>query len=209
VSTKRIIDLEDSSQLDLNDYLALYNSEPTADVYTYKRKVSDVLALKTITVNGKTGNTITLNADDISDTITAHKFVTAAEKAKIGIVRNDLGGNAYLAGDGTYKTITNTYSGETTILIVSGNTSISNTGNFLVICNTGSNALNIDLPASPLNKQAVRFKDSGNGLAHNVTVNGNGKLIEGDSFAVINSNYGAFEVMFISSINKWLVSSFV
>jgi hypothetical protein len=106
LSNKRIIDLEDSSQLDLNDYLALYNSEPLSDHATYKRKVSDVLALKSISVNGKTGNTITINADDISDSVTTKKFVSTAEKAKINVIKTDQGGNAFLAGDGTYKTIT-------------------------------------------------------------------------------------------------------
>jgi len=105
LSNKRIIDLEDSSQLDVNDYLALYNSEPQADHATYKRKVSDVLALKSISVNGKTGNTITINADDIGDSVTSKKFVTTVEKNKINVIKTDQGGNAFLAGDGTYKTI--------------------------------------------------------------------------------------------------------
>jgi hypothetical protein len=157
VSNKRIIDLDDSNQLDLNDYLAVYNSEPLADHYTFKRKISDVLSLKSISVNGKTGNTITINADDISDTVTSKKFVSVSEKSKINLLRTDLGGNVYLAGDGTYKA-QSIYSGSTTVVVVTGNTSINSTSNMLVLCDSTAAPINIDLPASPANLQSVRFK---------------------------------------------------
>lgn len=212
MSTKRIIDLEDSNQLGLSDYLAVYNSEPVADHLTFKRTIGDVLNLKSISVNGKTGSTITLNADDISDTVTTKKFVTTAEKNKISLLRNDLGGSTFLAGDGTYKSINMTYSGATTIVVVTGNTSLSAIGNYLVVCDSTTAPINVDLPASPLDKQSIRFKDGGgNALTNNIFVNGNGKAIEdpAGTSAVLNSNHGAFEMMFIQALNKWVVISFL
>lgn len=211
MSNKRIIDLDDSNQLDLNDYLAVYNSEPLADHYTFKRKISDVLALKSISVNGKTGNTLTITADDISDTVTTKKFVSVSEKSKINLLRTDLGGNVYLAGDGTYKA-QSIYSGSTTVVVVTGNSSINSTTNMLVLCDSTVAPISIDLPASPANLQSVRFKDAGgHASSNNIVVNGNGKAIENPSEfdATINSNYGAFEVIFVSSLNKWSVISFV
>lgn len=211
MSNKRIIDLEDSNQLDLNDYLAVYNSEPLADHHTFKRKISDVLSLKSVSVNGKTGNTITITADDISDTVTTKKFVTASEKSKISILRTDLGSNVYLAGDGTYKT-QSVYSGSTTVLFVTGSTSISISSNALVLCDSTAAPINIDLPASPVNLQSIRFKDAGGyALTKNIVVNGNGKAIEDPAVyeAILNSNHGAFEIIYVASLNKWSVVSFV
>lgn len=211
MSNKRIIDLEDSNQLDLNDFLAVYNSEPLADNYTFKRRISDVLGLRTISVNGKTGNTITINADDISDTVTAKKFVSTSEKVRINLIRTDLGGSVYLAGDGTYKT-QSVYSGNTTVLVLTGSTSLSATGNLVVICDSTSGPLSIDLPATPSHLQSVRFKDAGgNARSNNIVVNGNGKAIESStSFeATINSNFGGFELIFVSSLNKWSVVNFI
>lgn len=122
MANKTIGQLEDSIYLDGNDFVALYNAEPSADNITYKARLNDVLGLKSISVNGKTGNTITVNADDISDTSTTKKFVTSSEKNKIGLIQNSLGGEVFLAGDGTYKTIDlqATYSGESVTNVTVG-----------------------------------------------------------------------------------------
>lgn len=122
MANKTIGQLEDSSFLDGNDFIALYNAEPSVDNITYKARVNDVLGLKTIVVNGKTGSTITLSADDISDASTSKKFVTNTEKSKIGLIKNDLGGDVYLSGDGSYKSVNlnANYSGVTTTNIAVG-----------------------------------------------------------------------------------------
>ncbi len=105
MANKTIGQLEDSNHLDGNDFIAVYNAEASVDSFTYKTRINDVLDLKSITINGKTGSTITINADDISDASATKKFVTATEKNKIGIIKTDQGVNAFLAGDGTYKAI--------------------------------------------------------------------------------------------------------
>lgn len=122
MANKTIGQLEDSGFLDGNDFLALYNAEPTADNITYKARVNDVLNLKSVVVNGKTGNTITINADDISDASTTKKFVTNTEKTKIALIQNNLGGDVFLTGDGSYKSIDlqATYSGVSTSNVTVG-----------------------------------------------------------------------------------------
>jgi hypothetical protein len=113
MANKTIGQLEESNFLDGNDFVALYNAEPTADNITYKARLNDVLSLKYVSVNGKTGSTITVNADDISDISTTKKFVTTTEKSKIGLIQSGLGGDVFLSGDGNYKSIAlqATYSG--------------------------------------------------------------------------------------------------
>lgn len=74
MANKTIGQLEDSNYLDGNDFIALYNAEPSVDNITYKARVNDVLGLKTIIVNGKTGSTITLNADDRIKFVIEHFF---------------------------------------------------------------------------------------------------------------------------------------
>jgi hypothetical protein len=53
------------------------------------------------------------------------------------------------------------------------------------------------LPITPKNYQKITVKDiKGNGLTTNVTVNGNGKLIDGSSTALINTNYGSMSLVY-------------
>lgn len=212
MSNKRIIDLNDSNQLDLNDYLAVYNSEPTADSFTFKRKISDVLALRTISVNGKTGNTINLTADDISDIATSKKFVTATEKSKIALIKTNLGGDVFLAGDGVYKTTSiGAGTGATNVIFTSAHTVILTAANHIILTDSSISGFTITLPSMPAHLQTVKVKSTGGALSHSVIVNGNGFPIEAPSVmtAEINSEYGCLEIIFLQNIVRWVVISFV
>lgn len=206
MSKKRIIDLEDSSGLDINDFVAVYNAEPVADNFTYKERISKILDLKTITVNGKTGSSITINADDISDTGTAKKFVSSAEINRINIVRTDLGDQVFLSGDGSYKQMTSGPVLTTTVMVVAENTVLLSSSNLLVLCDTTLSGFNVFLPVAPADKQIVRVKDLGNALNNPLMINSS-HLIESHSNAIINTNFGSIELIFIQAVNKWIVSS--
>lgn len=95
------------------------------------------------------------------------------------------------------------------IIEVTASTTASTTNNLLVVANTNSSAFTYHLPSSPINKQQIKIVDAGNGLINNITINGNGKNINDDSIAMIDTDYGGIEVTFIQSLNKWLVTSFV
>ncbi|MEJ1242106.1 hypothetical protein WBG78_28420 [Chryseolinea sp. T2] len=210
---KRVIDLEESISRDKTDYVMAYNVEPSpvGNIFTYKIKIEDLLALRPITVNGKSGTTIIVIADDIPDVSSTKKFTTATEKAKVALIKTDQGSTTYLAGDGSYQPVPVIPSGITTTTVVSTSTSTSliSTNNHLVITDTTSGALSIDLPLYPVNTQTVRVKDAGNAGTFNVTVNGNGKQIENTTSSIINTNFGAIEFVFADIVNKWLVVSFV
>lgn len=209
MANKRIVDLDNSNQLDTQDYLAVYNAEPTADALTYKATIADILALKSISVNGKTGSSITITPDDINDATSEKKFVNTSDKDKIALIKNDLGSDVFLAGDGTYRAMAG-YSGGTTVVVVTADNNISTANqNMLLVVDTSSGAITITLPESPIDKQSVKVKDGGNAYTNPITIDGNGKQIEGDSTAIVETNYGALEVMFIEVLDKWVVTSFV
>jgi len=63
------------------------------------------------------------------------------------------------------------------------------------------------LPAAPATGQAYKIKDNGNGLTNNITIDGNGNNIDGASTATINTNYGAFEIVFDGT--EWWTLSFI
>lgn len=96
------------------------------------------------------------------------------------------------------------------IVEISASTTGTTTNNLLVVANSSSSPFSYYLPSSPINKQQIKIKDvSGNALINNVTVNGNGKNIDDDSTATIDTDYGCIEFTFIQSLNKWLITSFV
>lgn len=143
MSTITIPELPNSSDLDINDYLIIYNTEASPDVLTYKGRIGDVLNLLNLSVNGKSGTTITITPDDLHDSTTLNKFVTASDKTKIALVRTDQGSGTFLAGDGTYRTIgTSLGNSNYTVNTISDRDSLSG-------LNNGDRVLVIDASADP------------------------------------------------------------
>ena len=93
-------------------------------------------------------------------------------------------------------------------LVISGNTTL-NSMNYVVLCNTTSSGFTITLPASPVDGQAYKIKDVGIAYLNNITINGNGKNIDGSSTILINTDKGAVELCFDLNLNSWFVLSFV
>jgi hypothetical protein len=83
------------------------------------------------------------------------------------------------------------------------------TGSSYVILVSGT-SITITLPSSPSNGQAFKFKDvCGNALTSNIIIDsGAGRTIDGSRCAIINTNYGAMEVMFGATC-KWFNLSFI
>jgi len=73
---------------------------------------------------------------------------------------------------------------------------------------SGSTAGNIYLPASPKDRQQIVVSDAkGNAFTNNITVYGNGKTINGNSTALIDSNYGT--LLFVYNGFNWIGSGFI
>ena len=65
---------------------------------------------------------------------------------------------------------------------------------YIILCSNSSHAIEINLITSDTNVFII--KDSlGNAAIHNITVNGNGSDIDGESTYVINTNYGSITVV--------------
>ena len=73
-----------------------------------------------------------------------------------------------------------------------------------------SGATSFTLPTAPMTGQVFKIKDAcGNALASNIIVNaGSGKVIDGSQCALINTDYGALELVY-GTTNKWFSLAFV
>ena len=92
---------------------------------------------------------------------------------------------------------------------VSSTSFTATTEMYVILLDTSFEEITITLPASPVDGQAYRIKDSsGNALTNNVTINGNGETIDGGSTALINTDYGAIEIVWRDGLG-WFILSFV
>jgi len=92
-------------------------------------------------------------------------------------------------------------------LEVSGSTTLTENSPYVIFVNS-TTPVTITLPLSPLNGQVLKIKDiSGNALSNNITINGNGRNIDGSLNVVINTDYGAFELIYNNS--NWFSLAFV
>ncbi len=83
--------------------------------------------------------------------------------------------------------------------VITGTTTLTTGSTFAILANHAA-PLTVYLPLAPIDGQAFKFKDvSGNALGYNITIDGNGKNIDGSPTGIINTNYGAIEVMYNAS----------
>ena len=71
-------------------------------------------------------------------------------------------------------------------------------GNTTIIC---TDALTVTLNASPLDKDLVKVKQT-NG---NVTIDGNGNNIDGDSSVIIRRNFTGLDMVYSSVLGAWSI----
>jgi hypothetical protein len=94
------------------------------------------------------------------------------------------------------------------ITIINANTTLDET-NYVILVNSDTLEITITLPATPIDGQAYKIKDyTGNALDNNIIINGNGNPID-DGGATINTDYGALEIVYSQTLDKWYVMSFV
>ena len=110
-----------------------------------------------------------------------------------------------LTGSTGSSSTQNIYSSKT---IISGNTTLSGS-DFVVFCQSNVTSITITLPASPTNGQVYKIKDVDNALVNNITINGNGKNIDGSSTAVINTQKGGIEIVYDQTLNAWYIMNFI
>ena len=92
------------------------------------------------------------------------------------------------------------------IINVSGDYSITNDLDInVLIVDSSTLAITIDLPPAPDEGYFFYIKDNGNAGTNNITIDGNGKLIESDTTANITINYNYIELIYCSTNDKWFI----
>ena len=106
---------------------------------------------------------------------------------------------------GTGSSTQNIYSAKR---IVTGSTSMSGS-DFVLFCNA-TTPITLTAPSSPVDGQVFKIKDaSGTAETNNITINGNGKNIDGSSTVMINTNRGGIEMVYDQILDFWLVMNFI
>lgn len=117
------------------------------------------------------------------------------------------------ASTGEVKTVSGSALGEHNnrylTIVVTGNTALAESG-YTYLVNSPLNSRTLTLPASPVDGAAYKIKDvGGEALTYPITISGNGKNIDNASTVMINTEFGALEVVYNSTLGAWFVLSFV
>lgn len=121
---------------------------------------------------------------DVFDSVSDGDYLVRSGDSIIGVSGNYNSINSYTASTVTLTTLTN-----------------------IALIQTSGSSITVNLPATPSSGQTITIKDKGSALTNNITVSGNGNDIDGASNAIINTNYGAIEVIYDGS--EWFITSFV
>jgi len=93
-----------------------------------------------------------------------------------------------------------------TVEVVTTNITLPTTGYTILV----SGATSLTLPAAPANGAAYKIKDAaGTALSSPITVNGNGNNIDGNSTALINTDYGSLALVYSLAIDEWFSVAFI
>ena len=84
------------------------------------------------------------------------------------------------------------------------------TGSSYVILVNNNAPVTITLPATPLNGQVFKIKNvSGTAVTNIITVAGNTHFIDGAASGLINTDYGALELMYDTTLTAWYSLAFI
>lgn len=83
------------------------------------------------------------------------------------------------------------------VIIASGGVTVESDDYVITMNKTVPATTAITLPASPAISRSLIFKDgAGNAATYNITIDGNGKTIDGQSSLVVDSDWGSFELIY-------------
>ena len=96
-----------------------------------------------------------------------------------------------------------------TTVVTGASITLTPSSSYLILVNY-VNPSTITLPVSPTDGQAFKIKDArGNALSNNITVDGGANLIDGSATALINTDFGALELVYNQSLDGWFSLAFV
>jgi hypothetical protein len=132
---------------------------------------------------------------------------TSISSNKIQLKSLSGGTNVNITCDANYIAINTTKNCISAYSAITTGVTLSTGSSYVILADSTGGAFTITLPATPINGEAFKIKNTACGLINNITVCGNGKNIDGFACALINTNCGALELMYDGSI--WSVLSFV
>lgn len=128
-----------------------------------------------------------------------------AVSGSTGLTKNSIVDVNYLTG--ITSTLSSGASNEVGLDIITGNSYTATTTSHFIHW-SGTTAASIYLPTIPKDRQQIVISDAkGIALTNNITIHGNGKVINGSATALIDSNYGT--LMFIYNGINWIGSGFI
>ena len=93
---------------------------------------------------------------------------------------------------------------------VTTSVTLSTGSTYVILVNSPSAIITITLPATPRDGQVFKIKDvGGQAVTYNITIGGNGNLIDNASSALINTSYGALELFYELTLDKWYSMAFI
>lgn len=201
-----------ASQYAIKQYVDTKVAEASAVIYTFTITQATV-SPAVINHNLNTFNYITT----VYDSVTGEDVVVNVDRVSpntvqvsYGTLDNDLtflifAGDGSLAGTSGIA-VPNPQSNEVGLEIIT-NASFNATTSSHFLHYNHNTAGTIYLPSTPKFGQQIIISDmTGNGNINNITINGNGKLINGSSNAIINTSYGS--IMLIYNNTNWIGSAF-
>jgi len=125
-------------------------------------------------------------------------FDMSAPQIIIGVGGDYGGAGDVLSSDGAGNVVWLPASG-TTLNVEITNTSFTATTSTNFVGVSGTTSI-VYLPSSPSTSQMIYIKDiDGDALSNNITINGNTNLIDGETTALINTNYGSITLFWYGS----------
>ena len=156
-------------------------------------------------VSGETltlgGNTLIGNSATFKYTTDQHSRYTARSIVDAAFVTGLTSGHT---GGGDRNNI---YS----ITIITGDTTLTTGSTYLILVNHNAPII-ITLPLSPINGQVFKIKDISilGAFLNNITIDsGVGNTIDGSQYALINTDFGAVELIYNSSPLGWFTLAFI
>jgi len=177
---------------------ALTGNTTITGAYTFGVNVTTINL--TSTTVGITGTTVNIGG--------AVKLTTAPSTG--------VGTDAVLvrATDGTVKTVSGAILGDKNNIYakttITSNTILSTGSTYVILVSHSGIAVTVTLPSTPKDGQAFKFKDiTGNALTYPITVDGNGNLLDGAASGMINTDYGALEIVYDTASDQWYSLAFI
>lgn len=163
------------------------------------------------------GDVVSYNSAGTDDLITKSgtslRFQNNAQNNTLNLIKSTVidGYDAVVVGDANVRT-TSIFNGLilSQILVNNGdadgystyNVDSANNGNYLIAVGTMPPPVKINLPLNPDLGRTVIVKDvNGTAASDNITISGNGNLIDGVSSVIINQNYGSITFAFTENVS--------